>query len=246
MSRPFRLVSLLVAAALGLGACGGEEEQTAKNAGAPQRSEAAPPAPQGPAPAAGRGCRDVEAPPPKGGVRLPEPTLQLQRDTEYTAVMKTSCGPLRIRLANRESPETAASFVSLVRKGFYDGLTFHRIGKDATGGNFVIQGGDPLGSGQGDPGYSVVEAPPEDVVYDRGTVAMAKTEIEEPGTSGSQFFIVTADNAQLPPDYALLGEVVEGQQTVADIASVEVDPTTEMPKQPVVISDVEIEESERK
>jgi len=237
MSRPFRLVSLLAAGALGLAACGGEEEQSPPSA-EPQQSAA----PQSPAPTAAGGCQDVEAPPPKGGVRLPEPTLQLERDTTYTAVMQTSCGPIQIRLASRESPETAASFVSLVRKGFYDGLTFHRIGKDATGGNFVVQGGDPLGSGQGDPGYSVVEPPPEDVVYDRGTVAMAKTEIEEPGTSGSQFFIVTADNAQLPPDYALLGEVVDGQQTVADIAGVGVDPTTERPKQPVVIRDVEIVE----
>ncbi len=245
MPRPFRLVSLLAAGALGLGACGGEEKQTATNAGAPQRSEGAQPRPPAATQTGARGCQDAEAPPPKGGATLPEPTLQLERDTVYTAVMKTSCGPIEIRLANRESPETAASFVSLVRKGFYDGLTFHRIGKDATGGDFVIQGGDPLGSGQGDPGYSVVEAPPEGVVYDRGTVAMAKTEIEEPGTSGSQFFIVTADNAELPPDYALLGEVVEGQPTVADIASVEVDQTTEKPKQPVVISDVEIEESER-
>ncbi|HEV2753336.1 MAG TPA: peptidylprolyl isomerase [Solirubrobacteraceae bacterium] len=245
MPRPFRLVSLLAAGALGLGACGGEEDPTtATSAGAPQRPESAQPRPQAPAQSGARGCQDVEAPPPKGGVSLPEPTLQLERDTVYTAVMDTSCGPIEIRLANRESPETAASFVSLARRGFYDGLTFHRIGKDATGGDFVIQGGDPLGSGQGDPGYSVVEPPPEGVVYDRGTVAMAKTEIEEPGTSGSQFFIVTADNAKLPPDYALLGEVVEGRQTVADIASVEVDQTTEAPKQPVVISDIEIEESE--
>ncbi|HEV2768993.1 MAG TPA: peptidylprolyl isomerase [Solirubrobacteraceae bacterium] len=244
MSRPFRLVSLLAAGALGLVACGDEQEQSARSAD-PQRAAGAEPAPPAPAQRGAGGCQDVEAPRPKGGVRLPEPTLQLERDTVYTAVMQTSCGPVQIRLASRESPKTAASFISLVRKDFYDGLTFHRIGKDASGGNFVIQGGDPLGSGQGDPGYSVVEPPPKGVVYDRGTVAMAKTEIEEPGTSGSQFFIVTAVNAQLPPDYALLGEVVEGRPTVADIAGVEVDPTTEMPVQPVVISDVEITESER-
>lgn len=244
MSQPFRLVTLLAAGALGLVACGGEQEQSGRSAD-PQRSAGARPAPPAPAQRGAGGCQDVEAPPPKGDVRLPEPTLQLERDTVYTVVMQTSCGPIQIRLASRESPETAASFVSLIRKGFYDALTFHRIGKDASGGNFVIQGGDPLGSGQGDPGYSVVEPPPEGVVYDRGTVAMAKTEIEEPGTSGSQFFIVTAVNAQLPPDYALLGKVVEGRQTVTDIAGVEVDQTTEMPLQPVVISDVEIRESER-
>jgi cyclophilin family peptidyl-prolyl cis-trans isomerase len=125
---------------------------------------------------------------------------------------------------------------------FFDDLTFHRIAQDPSGGDFVIQGGDPDGTGQGGPGYSVVEAPPEDVTYDRGTVAMAKTEIEEPGTSGSQFFIVTADNAQLPPDYALLGQVEGGGDVVGAIADVATDPTTEMPLSPVVIQDVTITE----
>jgi cyclophilin family peptidyl-prolyl cis-trans isomerase len=158
--------------------------------------------------------------------------------------METNCGTIEISLASEESPETVASFVSLARMDFFDDLTFHRIGQDPGGGDFVIQGGDPEGTGQGGPGYSVVEAPPEDVSYDRGTVAMAKTEIEDPGTSGSQFFIVTADNAQLPPDYALLGQVTGGTEAVSAIADVATDPASEMPLSPVVIQDVTIIEGD--
>ena len=79
---------------------------------------------------------------------------------------------------------------------------------------FVIQGGDPAGDGTGGPGYSVVEAPPADLAYTKGVVAMAKTAVEDPGTSGSQFFVVTGEDAQLPPEYALLGKVTEGQDVV--------------------------------
>jgi peptidyl-prolyl cis-trans isomerase B (cyclophilin B) len=103
-----------------------------------------------------------------------------------------------------QSPKTSASFYSLVKSGFFDGLTFHRV---AAG--FVIQGGDPTGTGAGGPGYTVVEAPPKDTQYVLGDVAMAKTQAQPPGASGSQFFIVTASNATqsagLTPDYALLG-----------------------------------------
>ena len=82
----------------------------------------------------------------------------------------------------------------------------------------MIQGGDPLGTGRGGPGYSVDEPPPSDAEYTRGTVAMAKTAVEPPGRSGSQFFVVTAADAGLPPDYALLGEVSSGEDVVDRIA----------------------------
>ena len=88
---------------------------------------------------------------------------------------------------------------------------------------FVIQAGDPLGTGEGGPGYKVEEAPPGDLTYGKGVVAMAKTETEPPGTSGSQFFVVTADDAQLPPDYALLGRVTRGMDVVERIGAVETD-----------------------
>ena len=95
---------------------------------------------------------------------------------------------------------------------------FHRIAP-----GFVIQGGDPKGSdpqvaGTGGPGYSVTEAPAQNTVYAKGLVAMAKTAVEPPGASGSQFFVVTAPaDAGLPPDYAVLGEVTEGIDVVEAI-----------------------------
>jgi peptidyl-prolyl cis-trans isomerase B (cyclophilin B) len=98
------------------------------------------------------------------------------------------------------------------RTGFYDDTVFHRVLP-----GFVIQGGDPTGSGMGGAGYSVQEKPPADTVYTEGVIAMAKTEVEPPGTSGSQFFIVSAPHAGLPPDYALAGKVVKGMDVARAI-----------------------------
>ena len=123
--------------------------------------------------------------------------------------MTTNCGEFEITLDAERAPKTGGSFKYLADKGFFDGLGFHRIVP-----GFVIQGGDPQGNGSGGPGYSIVEAPPEDLTYDKGVVAMAKTAIEDPGTSGSQFFVVTADGTPLPPEYALLGKVTKGQEVV--------------------------------
>jgi peptidyl-prolyl cis-trans isomerase B (cyclophilin B) len=89
----------------------------------------------------------------------------------------------------------------------------------------------------------VVEAPPGDLRYEKGVVAMAKTEIEDPGTSGSQFFVVTADDAQLPPDYALVGRVSGGQDVIDRISVVETDPATDQPVEPVVIESVQVAEA---
>jgi cyclophilin family peptidyl-prolyl cis-trans isomerase len=121
-------------------------------------------------------------------------------------------------------------------------VTFHRIARSPDGGDFVVQGGDPTGTGQGGPGYSVTERPPEDAQYTRGVVAMAKTEIERPGTSGSQFFIVTAEDAGLPPDYAVLGRVVGGDEAVRRIAAVPSEEPLGTPQTPVVIRSIEISE----
>ncbi|MDP9188208.1 MAG: peptidylprolyl isomerase, partial [Actinomycetota bacterium] len=123
-------------------------------------------------------------------------------------------------------------------QGFYDGTSIHRIQRD-----FVIQGGDPAGDGTGGPGYSVDEPPPDDLTYAAGTVAMAKSEVEPPGRSGSQFFVVTAPaDAGLPPDYALLGRVIEGFEVVDAIEALG-DPTGAdgPPTAPVLIDGVEIE-----
>jgi cyclophilin family peptidyl-prolyl cis-trans isomerase len=113
-------------------------------------------------------------------------------------------------------------------------LTFHR----AVPG-FVIQGGDPNGNGTGGPGYHVTEPPPSDLQYTQGVVAMAKAQTEPPGTSGSQFFIVTGANANLPPQYALVGRVVAGQHAAQAISQIptEAGPDGEKsaPSRPIVI-----------
>jgi cyclophilin family peptidyl-prolyl cis-trans isomerase len=150
-------------------------------------------------------CREVPMPNPKPDGGAKKPTGKLDPGKTYRAVLKTSCGDITVQLDQKTSPKTAASFASLVKQGFYDGTVFHRIVP-----GFVIQGGDPTGQGSGGPGYSVRDKPPADTVYSQGVVAMAKTQVEPPGTSGSQFYIVTAQDAGLPPDYAVLGEVVKG------------------------------------
>jgi peptidyl-prolyl cis-trans isomerase B (cyclophilin B) len=129
-------------------------------------------------------------------------------------VVDTNKGSFTFELATKISPCTTASIAGLVKKGFYDGLTFHRIVPD-----FVIQGGDPAGNGTGGPGYSTVDAPPKDTQYVKGLVAMAKAGNEPAGTSGSQFFVVTGADAGLTPDYAVLGRVTDGLDVVEKIGA---------------------------
>jgi peptidyl-prolyl cis-trans isomerase B (cyclophilin B) len=183
------------------------------------------------------GCLRVAAPRPHGAQHLAKPTGRLDPAKTWTVTVATNCGAFAIRLDTRHSPKTAASFASLVRKGFYNGLTFHRIVA-----GFVIQGGDPLGTGLGGPGYSVVEPPPASLHYTRGLVAMAKTQTEPTGASGSQFFVVTAEDATvssgLTPDYALLGKISSGLGVVNRIGSIPADATTGTPKEPVVMQRV--------
>jgi peptidyl-prolyl cis-trans isomerase B (cyclophilin B) len=130
----------------------------------------------------------------------------------YTVGVRTNLGSFAFALDVKDSPCTTSSFASLVRKRFLDGTRFHRIVP-----GFVIQGGDPTGTGEGGPGYTVVDVPPSDARYTRGVVAMAKTPAEPPGTSGSQFFIVTGADTGLGPDYALLGQVTSGLAVVERI-----------------------------
>jgi cyclophilin family peptidyl-prolyl cis-trans isomerase len=179
------------------------------------------------------GCRRVSQPAAKH-VRLARPSTTLNPSKTYVATVHTSCGDFAITLDAKRAPRTGGSFLYMARKGLYDHTTFHRIVP-----NFVIQGGDPKGNGTGGPGYSVVEAPPRDLHYTKGVVAMAKTQFERPGTSGSQFFVVTADDAKLPPEYALLGRVTGGNDVVDRIAAADTDPQ-ERPLQPIVIDSVTV------
>jgi peptidyl-prolyl cis-trans isomerase B (cyclophilin B) len=155
----------------------------------------------------------------------------------HTVALKTNQGTFAFDLDVADSPNTAASFAALVRKGFFDGLTFHRIVP-----GFVIQGGDPKGDGTGGPGYTTVDPPPADAKYTKGVVAMAKTGAEPPGTAGSQFFVVTGADIGLPPDYALLGKVSSGIEVVDKIGKLG-DPATEQPTTKVVIEKATLSES---
>jgi peptidyl-prolyl cis-trans isomerase B (cyclophilin B) len=182
------------------------------------------------------GCEQVANPAPKD-VELQRPKGPPPASGSVAAV-ETSCGSFEIVLDTQASPKTTASFAYLVKRGAYDGTAFHRIVPD-----FVIQGGDPRGDGTGGPGYFVDEPPPPNVDYTRGIVAMAKTEVEPPGRSGSQFFVVVAADAGLPADFALLGEVSRGRGVTQRIAELG-DPAsgqTGEPLAPVVIERVSLE-----
>lgn len=184
-------------------------------------------------------CEEVPAPAPREG-QVERPTLRLDRQKTYTATIATNCGTFAIELDVEESPRTSASFVALARDGFYDGLGFHRIAP-----GFVIQGGDPAGDGTGGPGYKTREAPPDDVVYSEGVVAMAKGGNEAAGTAGSQFFVVTAPDAGLPADYAVLGKVVRGMDVVKLIEAQAPPETPQQggpPADPVVMEKVTVTE----
>jgi peptidyl-prolyl cis-trans isomerase B (cyclophilin B) len=204
---------LIVLAAAALAGCGGGE---GSNAG-PTTTQAPPPASH---PGAAGAC-----PVTGKAVKLP----RLDPAQAYTVTAKTNLGTFAFSLDVKDSPCTAASFASLVQKKFFDGTRFHRIVP-----GFVIQGGDPTGTGTGGPGYSVVDTPPSTAKYTKGVVAMAKTSAEPAGTSGSQFFVVTAADAGLPPDYALLGKVTTGLPVVEKIGQLG-NPATEQPTRRIVV-----------
>jgi cyclophilin family peptidyl-prolyl cis-trans isomerase len=187
-------VALLTAlAGLFLAACGGDD------GGEPPSSSS-------------RACPGTLDPPPKWADLRP-PKRSVRRTQSLVAAVDTSRGSFEIALDARNQPKTVSSFAYLARQGFYDGTTFHRIVP-----NFLIQAGDPLGTSLGGPGYCIDEPPPDDTEYTRGTVAMGKTESQPLGRSGSQFFVVTAADAGLPPVYAVLGEVSSGEDVVAQIS----------------------------
>ena len=185
--------------------------------------------------ASDNGCKQVDKPAakPNGGQKPPDKPLGPNEHPELT--FTTNCGSFTVRLDPKLAPKTGASLVKLAKSGFYDNTIFHRIVP-----GFVIQGGDPTQTGSGGPGYKTVDKPPADARYTKGVVAMAKTGAEAPGTSGSQFFVVTPADAQLPPDYAIVGKVVDGLDVVERIG--ELGDANQQPTQNVVISKVTVKE----
>ncbi|HWC11282.1 MAG TPA: peptidylprolyl isomerase [Acidimicrobiales bacterium] len=165
----------------------------------------------------------------------PPPCIDTART--YVAEMVTSKGNITIALDAKRAPTTVNNFVVLARYHFYDGLTFHRVVP-----NFVIQGGDPPGTGGGGPGYTFPDELPEAGQYKVGSVAMANS---GPDTNGSQFFIVSGDTgADLEPKYSLFGEVTAGLDVVEAIEALgNPDDRAGRPREIVTIESVTIEES---
>jgi cyclophilin family peptidyl-prolyl cis-trans isomerase len=148
-----------------------------------------------------------------------------------TATLHTNHGAIEVELYPDDAPKTVENFVKLARDGFYDGVIFHRVIPD-----FMIQGGDPTGTGRGGPGYTF-EDEPNDHHVDRGALAMANA---GPNTNGSQFFIVTADSCPwLDGKHTVFGRVTNGMDVVDAISNVDTE-AGDRPRQDVVIERVEL------
>jgi cyclophilin family peptidyl-prolyl cis-trans isomerase len=163
------------------------------------------------------------------------PPFSIDAANGYRAVIRTNQGDITVELLADRAPSTVNNFVFLAREGFYDGVIFHRVIE-----RFMIQGGDPTGTGTGGPGYRFRDEldAAQQLGYRRGTLAMANA---GPNTNGSQFFIVHAD-AQLPPAYSVFGRTVEGLDVVDAIATTRTD-ARDRPYEDMVISTVEIVET---
>jgi peptidyl-prolyl cis-trans isomerase B (cyclophilin B) len=158
------------------------------------------------------GCRVVERPEPREPSAPKGEPVALNPELTHRAVVETNCGAFTITLRPKTSPKATASFATLANAGYFDDTIFHRIVP-----GFVIQGGDPTATGTGGPGYTTVDPPKASTHYTKGVVAMAKTPSEPRGTAGSQFFVVTADEISLAPDYAVIGRVTAGLDVVERI-----------------------------
>lgn len=180
------------------------------------------------------GCEVPPKPKPRT-VNLSAPPQTVKPGDSLTAVVDTSCGSFDIKLDTTRAPVTTNSFAYLADKGVYTNSLWHRIIP-----GFVIQGGDPAADGSGGPGYSVTEAPPSNLKYTTGVVAMAKTATEASGTSGSQFFVVTGNSSPLPPEYALVGNVTSGMDVVEKLDKLGTAAGT--PKQVAVIKSIKIDQ----
>lgn len=170
------------------------------------------------------------------------PPMQIDPAKTYHATLKTTKGDVRIKLLADESPKTVNNFVFLAREGFYDGVKFHRVIKP-----FMIQTGDPTGTGSGGPGYRFEDELPPRHSYEPGIVAMANA---GPNTNGSQFFICSGPQAaglNNYPNYSQFGRVVSGMDVVEQLASVPVGraPHGEVsrPQEEIQILGVTIEEA---
>jgi cyclophilin family peptidyl-prolyl cis-trans isomerase len=155
----------------------------------------------------------------EGSVRLTKqyskaPDMQLKPGVRYEAVIDTTEGQFKIELLGEQAPKTVNNFVALARDGYFDGIVFHRIIRE-----FMVQTGDPTGTGMGGPGYRFEDELPPALDYESGVVAMANA---GPNTNGSQFFVCTGEQSKHlnnQPNYTVFGRVNEGMDTVLAIAA---------------------------
>ena len=166
-----------------------------------------------------------------------QPEMNINTDSSYTAVIKTNLGDMSVEFFTDDAPITVNNFISLSKDGYYDNVIFHRVIS-----GFMIQGGDPSGTGHGDygkyPGYKFDDELNKQIPYEKGILAMANA---GPNTNGSQFFIMHVDYP-LPYSYTIFGQVVDGFDVIDKIASVETD-SSDKPTTDVVIRTVEITEN---
>ena len=163
------------------------------------------------------------------------PDMCIDTEKRYSATVSTNKGQFVIALDAIKAPKTVNNFVYLARYHFYDGVIFHRIIP-----GFVVQGGDPLGTGAGGPGYRFEDELPKANQYQLGSLAMANA---GPNTNGSQFFIVTGSSGtSLPPLYTLFGQVVQGMEVVTAIEAAGT--AAGRPKEQVVMEKIEITEAD--
>ncbi|MHB1582516.1 MAG: peptidylprolyl isomerase [Acidimicrobiales bacterium] len=164
-----------------------------------------------------------------------EPPMCIEPSKRYTATMVTTKGTMVIALDASAAPRTVNNFVFLARYHYFDGIVFHRIIP-----GFVLQGGDPTGTGTGGPGYRFADELPKPGRYQIGSLAMANA---GPDTNGSQFFVISGpDGTRLPPQYSLFGAVVSGGDVVAAIDAVGT--KSGKPKEPVTIESVTVAEAD--
>ena len=181
-------------------------------------------------------CPAADGSSPKTQKFSEPPPMCIDPSKTYTATMVTNKGTMTIALDSQRAPMTVNNFVFLARHHYYDGVAFHRIIP-----GFVVQGGDPEGTGRGGPGYRFEDELPRPGRYELGSLAMANA---GPNTNGSQFFIISGpDGMRLPPQYSLFGKVVGGLDVVAAIDAVG-SPGAGTPKERVTIESVTIAESE--
>ncbi len=171
---------------------------------------------------------------------LPEMTINPEK--KYSAILETSEGDITLELYAEKTPQTVNNFIHLARTDYYDGTTFHRIMKD-----FMIQGGDPKGTGTGGPGYTVPAEIKDDLKHERGAISMARlpdTVNPQKESSGSQFFIMHKTVSQLDGEYTIFGKVIEGMDVVDLIAEKEVSVSASgensKPVSPVTIENIKI------